>query len=186
MSAKSQVLGLAGCAVAVALGVGLTRYFRPTPPAPPKPPAVVEPTPPPAPPPPAPPAGAEKLVATPESVVLEGSTGQVSARMKLVWNGSGTPPAKVWVSGYFFQPGSSVSTEATVEVDRPFPSGSPGRTEVRFPLAAYAGQTPSTLFCVITASSQSADAARVPESRRSYDVKSATPVLVQAAARTGR
>jgi hypothetical protein len=131
-----HLIGLAAFAAAIAIGVGMTRYFRPAPPPAPK---AVEPAPPPAPLPPLPPAAPQTAQASPlgaeiRNIVLDRRQRASMASVRLIADSRSKPPAKAWVWISFTVPGArQVFTADPVEVKWPA-GGSPlALVEVRTP-----------------------------------------------------
>ncbi|HEX8720797.1 MAG TPA: hypothetical protein VF736_09230 [Pyrinomonadaceae bacterium] len=191
-----KLAGLLAFAVALAGAILLTQYYtrRYAPPAAP-----------PAPPPAAPqppvtgsrsttlpqpvgtysaPAGAPAPVTfKPQLVTLDLPNRKAQASLVLERDPARPAPASVWVWAYFFStdaPGKYCAGDP-VEVRRPFDAG--GRAEVRVELPAGdcpAPRTPSsTYYARFNVSPESAFAARLAESRISYDITQAAPVVVQ-------
>jgi hypothetical protein len=193
-----KLAGLLAFAVALAGAILLTQYYtrRYAPPPPPPPP-------PSAPAAPQPPVtgsrsttlpqpvgtysapgggGAAAVTFKPQLVTLDLANRKAQASLVLERDPARPAPASVWVWAYFFStdaPGKYCAGDP-VEVRRPFDAG--GRAEVRVELAAGdcpAPRTPSsTYYARFNVSPESAFAARLAESRISYDITQAAPVVV--------
>jgi hypothetical protein len=98
-------------------------------------------------------------------------------------------PERLWVWTYFFSPGAGGERKycagEPVEVRQPFATGD--RATVTLDAPATPCEEPrdasSTYYARVNVSAESAFAARLSESKISYDVTSATPVVVQGVSR---
>jgi hypothetical protein len=120
---------------------------------------------------------------------LAGKKAQVA--LTLERDPSRPAPASVWVWAYFFStdaPGRYCAGDP-VELRQPFAAGG-GRAEVKVELPVKdcpAPRTPSsTYYARVNLSAESAFAARLTESRISYDITQASPVVVEGAKPSGR
>lgn len=180
-----KLAGLLAFAVALVGAIMLTNYYsRPSAPPPPQPPPPALPGMPPAPP-PAPaegPKGNAAVTFKPRLVTLDPAGGKGSVTLVLERDAARPAPASVWVWAYFFSsdaPGRYCAGEP-VEVSRPFADG--GRAEVTVEMNATGCPAPrgpsSTYYARVNVSTESAFAARLAESRISYDITQASPVVL--------
>lgn len=192
-----KVAGLLAFAVALVGAILLTQYYSrryAPPPAPPAPPPAA----------PAPPATAGSGIATlppPTSTYtdargnapvsfktqyarLDLAAGKGYVTLALERDPARPAPASLWVWAYFFSPDvpGRYCAGDPVEVRQPFASGA-GRAEVKVELPARGCPAPrspsSTYYTRVNLSAESAFAARLTESRISYDVSQASPVVVE-------
>ncbi|HEX8557359.1 MAG TPA: hypothetical protein VF668_04625 [Pyrinomonadaceae bacterium] len=186
-----KLVGLLAFAAALAGAILLTQYYTRRYSPPPRPPAPA-----PAPPPSAatgpgvtnaPPAGVNAANAPvtfrPQLVTLDLARGRGHVTLVLERDPARPAPAAVWAWAYFFStdaPGLYCAGEP-VEIRQPFAAGG-GRAEVTVELPVAncpAPRTPSsTYYARVNVSAESAFAARLAESRISYDVTQAAPVVV--------
>ncbi|HJQ34506.1 MAG TPA: hypothetical protein VJ866_20165 [Pyrinomonadaceae bacterium] len=194
-----KLTGLLVFVVALAGAIFLTRYYKQkydTPPPAPAPTAAA----------PAPPStGAGMTTAPPPStytdakgnapvsfktqlVTLDLAAKKAHVALTLERDPARPAPASVWVWAYFFSPDAPGRYCAgdPVELRQPFAAGG-GRAEVKVELPVKdcpAPRTPSsTYYARVNTSAESAFAARLAESRISYDIKQASPVVVEGAGR---
>jgi hypothetical protein len=184
-----KLAGLFAFAAALLCAILLTQYYsRPAAPAPPPPP------PPPSLPslpgmPTAPDAGgAGGNVAVsfkPRLVTLDPAGGQAVVRLVLERDPARPAPASVWVWAYFFStdaPGRYCAGEP-VEVRQPFAAAGHAEVTVEMPVAGCPAPrgASTTYYARVNVSAESAFAARLAESRISYDISQASPVVVGSA-----
>jgi hypothetical protein len=188
-----KLAGLLAFAVALGGAIMLTQYYthRYAPPPPAAPAA------------PAPPASGSGVVTNPPTsgsytdargnapvsfkvqlASLDPATGKGRLALALERDPARPSPASVWVWAYFFSPDAPGRYCAgdPVEVRQPFAS-TPARAEVKVELTAKDCPAPkspsSTYYTRVNVSTESAFAARLAESRISYDVSQASPVVLE-------
>jgi hypothetical protein len=193
-----KLAGLLVFAVALLGAVMLTQYYTRRygpPPAPAAPPAA--PLPPAAPPvtgarsttlpPPAAtysePAANAPVTFKPQLVMLDLAGRKAHVTLQLERDPARPAPASVWVWAYFF------STDATarycagdpVELRQPFAAGNRAVVKVELPVTGCAAPqgASSTYYGRVNVSSESAFAARLGEQRISYDIRQASPVVLE-------
>lgn len=177
MNALKKLSGLVVFAAALAGAFALSRYFSAPPPAPAEPPPLVS-------------ADAETGAAggavgfKPRLVLLDFDGMKSYVTLELEQNPSGPAPERLWVwADFFSREGTRCGAEAA-EVRQPFMRGRRATVVVELPArGCVAPGTPSaTFYARVNVSSESAEAAaRLPAGRNGYDIKTATPVVVQGA-----
>jgi len=174
-----KFIGPAIFAVALAVALSLTKFYYYTPPRPAPRPAAHEPQ-------PAPAAERPAVFFRPRFVTLDFATRKGHLTLELERDRTRPAPDFLWVWAYFFAPGGGhYCAGEPVEVRRPFAAGDRVTVNVEAPAAGCAApREPSqTFYARVNVSAESAFAARLPEPRVSYDITSATPVVVQNAPR---
>lgn len=187
-----KLVGLLAFAAALAGAILLTQYYTRRYSPPPAPPAPAAPAAPPAAatgsgvtaaPPPGVYAGNALVTFRPQLVTLDPARGRAHVALVLERDPARPAPAGVWAWAYFFStdaPGRYCAGEP-VEIRQPFAAGG-GRAEVTVELPVAncpAPRTPSsTYYARVNVSAESSFAARLSESRISYDVTQAAPVVV--------
>ncbi|HWW77425.1 MAG TPA: hypothetical protein VNZ44_18630 [Pyrinomonadaceae bacterium] len=191
-----KLTGLLVFVVALAGAIFLTRYYKQkydTPPQPAPQPTAAAPAP--------PSTGAGVTTAPPPStytdakgnahvtfktqqVALDLAGKKARAALTLERDPTRPAPASVWVWAYFFStdaPGRYCAGDP-VELRQPFPAGG-GRAEVKVELPVRNCPAPrgpsSTYYARVNTSAESAFAARLAESRISYDITQASPVVLE-------
>jgi len=175
-----KLAGLLAFAFALAGAILLTQYYS-RPDAPPAPPA----TPPPSLPgmPPTAPAHVNVPVGfKPRLITLDPATGKGAVTLVLERDPAHPAPTSVWVWAYFFStdaPGRYCAGEP-VEVPQPFNEAGHAELTVELPVAGCPAPrgSSSTYYARVNVSAESAFAARLAESRISYNVTQASPVVV--------
>ena len=173
-----KFIGPAVFVAALAGALALTRVYYYTPPAPPAhepPPARVA-------------EEAEEVAPyfKPRFVTLDFATRKGHMTLELERDRSRPAPDFLWVWAYFFTPGGGrYCAGEPVEVRRPFAAGDRVTVNVEAALGDCAApREPSqTFYARVNVSAESAFAARLAEPRVSYNITSATPVVVQNAPR---
>ena len=190
-----KLTGLLVFVVALGGAIFLTRYYKQkydTPPPTPQPTAAA----------PAPPStGAGMTTAPPPStytdakgnapvtfktqnVTLDLAGKKAHVALTLERDPARNAPASVWVWAYFFSPDAPgrYCAGEPVELRLPFASGG-GRAEVKVDLTVKDCPAPrgpsSTYYARVNTSAESAFAARLTEQRISYDIKQASPVVLE-------
>ena len=182
MNALKKLSGLLVFAAALAGAFALSRYFSAPPPAPP--PQAVSPDP------PAPAAEATPPAAVgfkPRLVLLDFNGGKSYLTLELEQNPGEPAPERLWVWADFFSAEAAPRTRCAgeaVEVRQPFMRGRRATVVVEMlARGCVAPKTPSpTFYARVNVSAESAAAAaRPPGDPNSFDIKKATPVVVQGA-----
>jgi hypothetical protein len=175
-----KLTGLLAFAVALAGAVVLTTYYtsRPAPPPPPSAPAPAVPT-----------ATAADthanvpIVFKPQLLTLDFAARKGHVTLDLERDPARPAPEKVWVWTYFFTPEAQrrYCAGEPVEVRQPFATGNRSTVTVDASVNdCPAPRTPSsTYYARVNVSTESAFAARLAEQRISYDLSTASPVVVQ-------
>ncbi|MCA1634802.1 MAG: hypothetical protein LC802_14195 [Acidobacteria bacterium] len=188
MNFLKKLAGIIAFIAALAGAVVLTKYYgRPAP----APVEVVTP----APAPPAPPADAsifDAIVFKPQLVTLDFASKKSHMTLALERDPARPAPERVWVWTYFFAADAGGERKycagEPVEVRRPFAMGN--RATVTVDATANSCAEPrdpsATFYARVNVSTESAFAARLSEAKISYDVTSATPVVVQGLSRKSR
>lgn len=185
MNFLKKLTGIIVFVAVLAGAVALTKYYgRPepaevgteTPPAPPAPP-------------PAPDAPAAPVVFKPQLVTLDFASRKSHTTLVLERDPSASAPQKVWVWTYFFTMGErKYCAGEPVEVRWPSAESRSEKVTVEAPASSCAEprDASTTFYARVNVSTESAFAARLSESKISYDLTSATPVVVQGLARKPR
>ena len=179
MNFLKKLAGIIVFVAALAGAVVLTKYYGR-----PETPPVVEATPPA--PPSAPPVAAPVVFKT-QLVTLDFASRKSYTTLVLELDPATPAPQKVWVWTYFFKTGGGRNYCAGEPVEVRWPSAESRSEKVTVEAPAKACAEPSddstTLYARVNVSAESAFAARLSESKISYDLTSATPVVVQGVAR---
>ena len=175
-----KIIGPAVFAAALAGALALTRfyYYAPTP-TPLPAPAAYEPAPAQAP-------EETRVYFKPRFVALDFATRKAHMSLELERDRARPAPDFLWVWAYYFTPGArGYCAGEPVEVRRPFAGGDRVTVNVEAALGDCAApRTPSqTFYARVNVSAESPFAARLADSRVSYDITSATPAVVQNAPR---
>ncbi|HEV3471150.1 MAG TPA: hypothetical protein VG148_17635 [Pyrinomonadaceae bacterium] len=182
MNALKKLTGLLVFVAALAGAFALSRYFSG-----PRP-AVREETPQPVTPGlPQPPAGPAPPPVSfqPRLVVLDLSGGKSYVTLELEQGAADPAPERLWVWADFFSPAGVSRTRCAglpVEVRQPFMRGRRATVVVEIPAQGCDAPRAATYYARVNVSAESAEAAaRPPGDPDSYDIKKATPVVVQGA-----
>jgi hypothetical protein len=133
----------------------------------------------------APPAAALPVVFKPQLITLDFASRKSHTTVVLERDPGGDEPQKVWVWTYFFttEEGRERKYCAGEPVEVRWPSADSTRERVTVEATAAACAAPrdasATFYARVNVSAESAFAARLSESKISYDLSSATPVVVQ-------
>ena len=183
MNFLKKLAGIIAFVAALAGAVVLTKYYgRPAP----APVEVVTPAP------PAPPGDAsisESIVFKPQLVTLDFASKKSHTTLALERDHARPAPERVWVWTYFFTADAGGERKycagEPVEVRQPFATGNRATVTVDAPANSCAApRDPSaTFYARVNVSTESSFAARLSEAKISYDVTSATPVVVQGVSR---
>ena len=182
MNFLKKLTGIIVFVAVLAGAVALTKYYgRPEP-------AEVRTETPPAPP-PAPDAPAAPVVFKPQLITLDFASRKSQTTVVLERDPARPAPRKVWVWTYFFTEGErKYCAGEPVEVRWPSPESK--RDTVMVEASASSCAEPrdasTTFYARVNVSTESAFAARLSESKISYDLTSATPVVVQGVGRKAR
>ena len=186
MNLLKKLAGVLTFAAALTGAIVLTKYYgnRPEPPPPRN---VVTHAPSPPEPPATPAADAAPVLFKPHLITLNFAARQSHTTVTLERDRSRPAPERLWVWTYFFQPGAGregqgrYCADDPVEVRQPFASGDRATVTVNAPAhGCPAPDTPSaTFYARVNVSTESASAARLGGAQISYDLASATPVVVQ-------
>lgn len=178
-----KLVGLLVFVVVLVGAITLTRYYT-SPPVAPVAPA------PPAAPPVEPSLTDAPVVFKPQSVTLDFETRKSHTTVALERDATRAAPEKIWVWTYFFTSDGerAYCSGEPVEVRQPFATGDRSTVTVSASAAdCDAPRTPSgTFYARVNVSAESAFAARLSERQVSYDIASATPVVVENARRENR
>jgi hypothetical protein len=183
MNFLKKLAGILVFVAALAGAVVLTKYYgRPEP-------APVSEAPPPAP--TAPPAGTDApapVVFKPQLITLDFASKKSHTTVVLERDPSRPAPQKVWVWTYFFTAAGGERKYCAGEpVEVRWPSAESVRERVTVEAPATACAEPrdasATFYARVNVSAESAFAARLSEAKISYDLTSATPVVVQGLSR---
>jgi len=186
MNFLKKLAGIIAFVAALAGAVALTKYYgRPAPVE------VVAP----APAPPAPPGDAsisESIVFKPQLVTLDFASKKSHTTLALERDHARAAPERVWVWTYFFAADAGGERKycagEPVEVRQPFATGN--RATVTVDALANSCAAPrdssATFYARVNVSTESSFAARLSETKISYDVTSASPVVVQGLSRKPR
>ncbi len=175
-----KIIGPAVFVAALAGALVLTRayYYAPPKPSPPPPAAYVTP--------PARVAEEAPVYFKPRLATLDFATRKGYVTLELERDRSRPAPDFLWVWAYYFTPGEGrYCAGGPVELRRPFAAGDRVTVNVEAALDGCAApREPSqTFYARVNVSSESAFAARLAEPRVTFDITSATPVVVHNAAR---
>jgi len=199
-----KLTGLLVFVLALAGAIALTKYYAsrqsPAVPERPAPPPDAPPNVPPPPPPfdsseqqggPGAPSPNAAVSFEVRNAILNFETGKSHLTLQLTRDPARPEPEKIWVWAYFFTNDAGgerrYCSGEPIEVRRPFATGARETINV----TADAGACPrpvaptTNYYARVNVSAESAFAARLSERRISYDISSATPVVVQGA-RPGR
>ena len=136
------------------------------------------------------PSAAAPVVFKPQLVTLDFASRKSHTTVVLERDPSGSAPQKVWVWTYFFTAGGERKYCAGEPVEVRWPSAESRSERVTVEAAAASCAEPrdasTTFYARVNVSTESAFAARLSESKISYDLTSATPVVVQGVGRKPR
>jgi hypothetical protein len=129
------------------------------------------------------------VVFKPQQITLDFESKKSHTTLLLERDPSAPAPQKVWVWTYFFTSGErKYCAGEPVEVRWPSAESRSERVTVEAPAASCAEprDASTTFYARVNVSTESAFAARLSESKISYDLTSATPVVVQGLGRKAR
>lgn len=188
MKLTKMLAGFAAFVLAMAAAVAVTKFYAArTPAPPPTPPPAATPPAPPAPPAPAPAdAPATQVFFTPKLITLDLAARKSHTTLSVERDPARPTPERLWVRTYFFssegEPNTMREGEA-VEIARPFADGDRAAL-VATAACGWCGEASAPrggYYARVAVSTESKEAARLDETRLSFDIKTATPVVVEGA-----